>query len=73
MCRDVLTNDERKTIKPTERTYTVQTSNDVVHAQQGAQIYIQELDTLLQVKLVDDSLAVLSMRMLCVQMDHAYS
>ena len=45
MCRDVLTNDERKTIKPTDRTYTVQTSSGVVQAQQEAQ--------------VDDSLAVL--------------
>ena len=41
--------------------------------QKEGQVYMQELDTLVQVKLVDDSMAVLSLGMLCVGMDHSCS
>ena len=60
---------EKKTIRKTTHDLEIQTANGIVRSVNEAKVFIQELSTCLNVKLVDDSPSALSLGRLCDELE----
>ena len=65
MARHSLTPEVRKAIRPKDKRLSIQTANGTVEVTREADVYINELDTYVYIKLVEDSPAVLSVGRFC--------
>ena len=71
MSRKDLNSAELETVKVSKSPTTVVTANGEVQTKEAATVYVKELDLSVTVKLLNDTLAVLSLGKLC--QDHGYS
>ena len=60
MARHSLPPEASERIRPTDKRLSIQTANGIVEVTREADVYINELDTYVYIKLVEDSPAVLS-------------
>ena len=66
-----LSSDEMETLRRSRNPTTVGTANEEVQTNEGAQVYVHDLDLFVTVQILDDTPAVLSLGKLCEE--HGYT
>jgi len=73
ICRSKLTNSERKTVRRMKVPFETQTANGITIAYFQATVHVRDLDENITAILLDDTPAIISLGLLCVENGWRYS